>query len=779
MYIIINASFFIIMKSIKSKSLNPRSNPGQPLSRSKQFIFGAIAVVLPIVFLILLELVLRVSGYGDKFSLFINHPDAEFEKYYIVNPEIGKKYFNKMEYSAPAKDMFLKVKPADVFRIFVMGSSTVAGFPYDNNLMFSRILNERLRDAYPDRKFEIVNTAITAINSFTLADFMPQILAQKPDAILFYEGHNEFYGAFGIGSNEAIFHSPALIRMHLSLINYRVYQLAVNSVGKIMGVFSSSDNKDTRGTLMSRIVKDADITYGSKTYQAGMKIFEENMTAILSSAKQQKVPVFIGDMVSNLHDLKPLKSIPSGELKGAQEYYEAARKLEEQGEIQKAKENYILARDYDCIRFRASSDINLIIRKLADKFGAYFVPAVDLFNSNSPNGIVGYNLLTEHLHPNIPGEFLLSESFYKEITKSRLIAPEINRTTEKTYHGFVQDYGYSKLDYWIGKHRVTNLSYHWPFTDETKGSVDYRQIYRPTGIVDSLAFTVMAKRTLNLQEAHEKLAEMYKKRGDLLNAFREYNSLTKISPYWSLYFRKAGDCLLKMNNLPDALRFFERSTEYTSDVFYAHYRAGEICTIMNDLDGALLHFQKAQQVADAQQKQKTLIKIYQTLCYQNRPEAGKDIQAYFKKIDPNQSIPVPPRVPYMEYIPFQIKGDVDGANEFLAKNNQGKALEMLLSSLKIEETPLVFRMLGELYLKMGAIDKSLDFLMKAYPAFRFDPKYLHEYIISNLSSRQPEVAQNALEQLKKIEPNYPGIPKLQGYLSAYHSGNSLSNFELP
>jgi len=594
-----------------------------------------------------------------------------------VNPEIGKKYFNKMEYSAPAKDIFLKKKPNDVIRIFAMGSSSVVGFPYANNLMFSRILHERLRDAYPGKKIEMVNTAITAINSFTLADFMPQILEQKPDAILFYAGHNEFYGAFGAGSNEAVFHSPTLIRMHLALINYRVYQLTVNTVDKIAGIFKSSTSGPAR-TLMSRMVKDADITYGSKIYNEGMKNYEQNMDAMLAMAKQKNVQVFISDLVSNLRDLKPFKSIASGDLKGAEEYYEAAKKYEAQGNIPKAKENYILARDYDCVRFRASSDINSIIKKLSDKYQLHFVPTVDLFNANSPNGIVGNNLLTEHLHPNIPGQFLLAESFYKAIVESKLIAPDINVPTVKSYKGFIADYGFTNLDFLIGKHRVTSLSYHWPFTDESNGSVDYRQVYKPTGIVDSLAFTVMAKNKISLYQAHEQLAEMYKKRGDLINAFKEYNSLTKISPYGSINFRKAGDCLLHMNDLPRALYYFERSTEYSSDVFYAHYRAGEILMIKNDLESALSHFRKAQEAGDAQEKQKTLVRIYQTLSYLNRAEEGKDILAYFKKSNPGKSIPVPPRTSLLDYIPLLVKENVEGAGpasvQLIASNGAEKVI---------------------------------------------------------------------------------------------------------
>jgi len=749
----------------------------QQLSKSRKTIYGIISILLPFIVLILFELILRVSGYGDDLSLFITHPDKGLENYYVPNPEIGKKYFRKMEYSAPPKDRFLKKKPSDVFRIFVMGSSTVVGFPYDNNLMFSRILSERLRDAYPGKKIEMVNTAITAINSFTFADFMPQILDQKPDAILFYEGHNEFYGAFGIGSREAVYYNPTLIRIHLKLMNYRIYQLTVNTIGHITSVFNTEDK--VHGTLMTRIVKDANIVYGSKTYKAGINSFSENMSAILDMAKQKNVPVFISDLVSNLRDLKPFKSIPSDGLKGADELYNAAVKFEQQGEIQKAKENYLLARDYDCIRFRASSDINKIIKELADKYQAHFVPTLDLFNLNSPNGIVGNNLLVEHLHPNITGQFLLSESFYMGITGSKILANEVNKETEKDYKSFRMSYGYSELDSLIGVHRIANLRYHWPYRDESKDYIDYRQIYKPHGIVDSLAFIVLAQKKISLTEAHEILADRYWKKGDYLNAYHEYNSLSQINPYYGLYYRKTADCLLKMSDLPEALHFLERSTEYGDDSFYAHFRAGEIYMIKNDFENAIVHFQKAQLNAKKEEKEKALVKIYQALNYLNRAGEGNEIVAYFRKINPNKSIPLPPRTnTYKDYIPVQIKSKVEEAQKFIDGKDYGKAIELLLESLEIKETPIAYRLLGELYFKNAEYEKSQYYLKKAYSEFKFDTPFLCSCIMADLSTGKLEDAKKTLVQLKKSDAAFPGIAKFQWMLTNFNPNNKNTNVVL-
>lgn len=727
------------------------------LPRSRKMVYVFISILLPFIFLVFLELILRASGYGDNHSLFITHPDKEYENYYVVNPEIGKKYFQKMDYSAPSKDQFLKKKPKDVFRIFVMGSSTVVGFPYNNNLMFSRILSERLHDAYPEKKIEMVNTAITAINSFTLADYIPQILEKEPDAILIYAGHNEFYGAFGVGSHEGAFHNYTLIRLHLKLMNLRVYQLLADVTGKTASLVSSDKDANRRGTLMSRIVKDADIIYGSRSYQTGIKNYEMNMSQILKLAKQKNVPVYISDLVSNLKDLKPFKSIASTDIPEAESFYKAAQKYEQQGDFLKAKENYLLARDYDCIRFRASTDISKTVIKLAEKYQAYYVPAIELFNVNSPNGIVGNNLLTEHVHPNIQGYFLLAEAFYKSIVDSKIIGNDVNTQTVKDYKYFIRNYGYTPLDSLIGVHRIANLLYHWPFRDETKGYIDYRQVYKPKDMLDSLAFNVMAKQQISLTDAHEYLAKMYFEKNDFQKAFQEYNSLTHTIPFESSNFRKAADCLLKMHDLAKALYFFERSLQLNDKNFFAHFRAGEICMIKNDFEKALVHFQKAQQYANKEEKEKALIKIYQNLVYLNRAEQGKEIASYFKN-----RIPVPPKVNiYKDYIPFDIKDNVVKAKLAIKSKDFQQAVELLNASLEINQAPVVYRMLGETFYQNKDYEKARSYFEKAYSEFKFDTSFLSSLFMADVVSNHIESARNTLEQLKKTNPAFPAIAQFQ------------------
>ena len=131
----------------------------------KKRIFTLITICLPFLFLLLLEGGLRLFQYGGDTSLFVT-ASGDYSDYYICNRQVGKRFFlNQTSLPEPSNDVFKKKKPENGYRIFVLGGSTTAGYPYGNNLMFPRILHKRLADTYPEKEIEVVNTAMVAINS--------------------------------------------------------------------------------------------------------------------------------------------------------------------------------------------------------------------------------------------------------------------------------------------------------------------------------------------------------------------------------------------------------------------------------------------------------------------------------------------------------------------------------------------------------------------------------------------------------------------------------------
>ncbi len=736
----------------------------------KKLIYNFMLICITFLLLFIIEVVLRIAGYGDDLSLFINNPDKDFKKYKIVNPLIGKKYFHKLEYTSPANDIFLKEKPGNCFRIFVMGSSTTIGFPYNYNLMFSRILQVRLKDSYPDKYIEVINTSITAINSYTLLDYMDDILKEEPDAILIYAGHNEFYGAFGAGSNETTSKYRKLTFMHLDLMSLRIYQLLQNAIfgtGRLL----SGSNKDAeaRGTLMKRIAGNKEIAYRGETYNTGIERYKENMAEILEKARKKDVPVFISELICNIRDLKPFCSTHTTNYPAAIDVYEKAVSYEAEEEYLMAKDSFYRAKDLDCIRFRASEEINDIIRELAGKYNVILVPMKTRFENESANGLIGNNLLTEHVHPNIDGYFLMADAFYNEIANSRIIGNSINILNYQSPEYYKLNWGYTSLDSLLAVHRINNLKYHWPFKPLDAPFTDYRQIYKPVSTVDSLAFTVMKSPDLNIVDVHLELARYYEKGNDYYNAFKEYNAAITCSPYWAEDYLDAAYCLIKINDFPTALEYLDKSLEL-KETFYGYFRKGEILLLKRDYKEASDAFEKASKlVSGANNKEKLLAKQIETCYFSGKVEKSRELLNEMRKINPGFNPDLTgPRINYMLLFPVQVKKLIINALNNYNNGDPDTALKQLLRSLEIKETPVANRITGEILLKRNHKD-AIYYLLKASPDFKNDVNFLYNLALSYLQNAKPREAQDILKRIERINPDYQGIPQLEKLLKGRDS----------
>jgi hypothetical protein len=204
--------------------------------KRRKLVYYLIMVLIPIILFFLLEFSLRFFNYGYDLRLFKKSDD--YKGYFEINKNVAKRFFTKFSGTAPTNDIFLMIKPDTCYRIFVMGCSTTRGFPYETGVSFTRILNYRLQDAFPNKRIEVVNVALTAINSYAQADFIDEILKMRPDAILIYTGHNEFYGALGVGSVENGGNTRWIKRLHLYLVKFSTYQLVQNLIGTIQKLFS-------------------------------------------------------------------------------------------------------------------------------------------------------------------------------------------------------------------------------------------------------------------------------------------------------------------------------------------------------------------------------------------------------------------------------------------------------------------------------------------------------------------------------------------------------------
>ncbi|HEX9972475.1 MAG TPA: GDSL-type esterase/lipase family protein [bacterium] len=580
-----------IAKNLRADSLRNQHE----LNPKRRRLFVLIMLFIPLLFILILELILQIAGYGINTDLFIP-AQGDYSDYFKINPLVGHRFFmSQVNVPNPPNDLFLINKPENGFRIFVMGGSTTAGYPYGNNLMFSRILNQRLSDAFPEKHIEVINTATVAINSYALLDFMDEIFEKQPDAILIYAGHNEFYGALGVASTETLGRFRPILKLYLKLKRFKTPQLFRDILWQLKNRIASLANQDDgikpSATLMERLVAEQNIPYHSPVYKAGKIQYQENLRDLLKKAQHAKIPVIISELVSNVADQQPFLSMPSDSYPAAIQVYQTAKILEEQNNYEAAKEKYYLAKDFDALRFRAPEEFNEIIHQVAKESDAIVVPMKSFFESASPGGIPGKELFLEHLHPNIDGYFIMADAFFETMRNNRMILPHWldYKITPASYYRTT--WGLTPLDSLYGELRIRILQGGWPFKPK---SAPNRAIidYVPATKAESLAVKVWSQLDYTLERGHVEMAEYYEKIKRYNLAYAEYQALICLTPLNVSPYLKAADMLIKGGNFRSALILLKKSLTL-AESFFANKWIGQILLNFNEVKESIPYLEKA------------------------------------------------------------------------------------------------------------------------------------------------------------------------------------------
>ena len=494
--------------------MSKTQNPPQ-LSKPKKRLFKVGAIAMAFLFLLLVEVVLRVVGYGKDYPLFIeNEADASE---LIINPDIGQKHFFNPENATKGLPRpFKKEKEDGTFRIFIMGASTAVGYPYKHHGGFQHWLEYALHRTYPNQNFEIINTALTAVNSHTLSDFTDEIIDQKPDVILIYAGHNEYYGALGVGSTSSLGNSPWVVNLMLSLREVRLVQLITNG---LLSLKSDTDKKaDLDKNLMEKMVEDQKIPYDSKIYKAGIHQFEINFKSIVKAFEKQDIPTFLSTIVSNEKDLKPFISDSTSQNLSAKYFFGKGTEHFDSGNYKEAKSDFIKAKELDMLRFRAPEAMNnCIVHCAEDHDNITLIDSKANFENQSDNEIIGNNLLLEHVHPNLKGYAIIGFSFYDALAKSKLL-PEGKQ--QFSLSELESEMPVTALDSLEGNYEVMMLKDGWPYY-EPFPKMDVNTMTVPQRIAGQLTV-----KQITWQEATISLYEHYIKSGDSIKAQKVVESMT-------------------------------------------------------------------------------------------------------------------------------------------------------------------------------------------------------------------------------------------------------------
>jgi lysophospholipase L1-like esterase len=422
-------------------------------------------LALPFVLLGGAELALRLAGFGqDREPLFLMSPDHA--GYLQANPRVVTRFFADLR-QAPSVSIetayFAARKAPGTFRVFVQGESSAAGFPYGLGAALAGVLDQRLERVFPEREIEVISTAMAAVNSYALVDFADEIIAQQPDAVIVYVGHNEFLGILGVGSRMRLASTPAMTRAFMAVRDWRLFQLMSQAMARWRPAAPASAPA-AGDSLMARVAGERSITLRSEVFGTGVQQFEDNLARLLERYREAGIPVFIGTLVSNERDQMPLAVLAGAETEAAgaaKTAFLAAQDSEQAGAHDAARQGFEWARDLDPLRFRAPSVFNDVIRRVAGAHGATVVDVHAAFADASEHGLIGERLLLEHVHPNLDGYFLLSDAFYDALLAQGLPGvPTVELDEAEARSGMPV----SDVDRHFGDYKVLRIKAGWPFS---------------------------------------------------------------------------------------------------------------------------------------------------------------------------------------------------------------------------------------------------------------------------------------------------------------------------
>lgn len=605
---------------------------GLRIDPARKRLFIAIAISLPFIFLLLLEAGLRMGNYKGDTDLFVDISIYE-QEFLRPNPNFTARYFFYTQtLPTPARDLFLKEKPENGFRVFMMGGSTAAAYPYGYNALPSRTVKDALEDVMPDRHVEVVNVATSAINTYTLYDQVGEILDHKPDLILIYSGHNEYYGALGVGSNEQLGNYPGFVRMYLTLQRMKTFMLLRDSLAGVARWFAEraeSGSVNQTGTLMERIVREQSIPLDSELYELGKQQFESNLRAITKKFSRRDVPVMIGSLASNLKDHEPFISADGDD--SAISVYRDGLQAYLNEQYDESYETLQRARDLDLLKFRAPTEFNDIIRRVTDETPALYVPIKEAMREQSRGGIIGGELMLEHLHPNSDGYFLMGQSFVDALSDlqffgaatqpENLLSPEVYQERR-----FLSDF-----DERIAYHRIRTLKEGWPF--QLQGVAEsYRRSYNHTGKPDSLAFELVHG-NLDWERAKVMLGEHYRGQDEPNRALLEFYGLIRNQPNNDSPYVFAARVFLDRNDFDNAYPLLESAYRINPNEAFTNKMLGAIEVDRRNLDRGIMLLERSLEMepTDAQ----ALYNLSGAYALQQEFEKAMEVSDRLMDVNPN------------------------------------------------------------------------------------------------------------------------------------------------
>jgi len=325
-------------------------------------------------------------------------------------------------------------RPKDGLRIFVLGGSAAAGWPFNlSRTDMSSMLEHKLKILFPGRSIEVINAAAGTYASHRVKLILEEVLHYNPDAIFLYNGNNEFLENLVYRTRTP---SPPWDCSAVFRIVYRAVMVLTKPLPRF-DVKNYDIDASVPNSLAFAFSKASMYREDPHQFQMLLEHYRFNIEGMVAAAGKAKVPLFLLTCPVNLKNWVPnvsrhRKDLSSGEKarwtgffrdgylaiergdfaaaidplraaiaiddEYAEAHYRLAEALRRTGQRTEAKGEYLLALQRDAFPFRELPEFQNILKEVAAKRGVPLSDIVKLLEAAAGDGILGLDILIDYCH---------------------------------------------------------------------------------------------------------------------------------------------------------------------------------------------------------------------------------------------------------------------------------------------------------------------------------------------------------------------------------------------
>lgn len=630
----------------------------------------------PLLVLGLIEGGLRLAGYGYPTGFFLRR-NVGGQNLITENEKYGHRFFGSAMARNPRQFALPAGKSPDTYRVFVLGESAAYGDPQPE-FGLPRMLEVLLRERWPGTRFQVVNAAMTGINSHVVRQIAQDCANMDGDLWVIYMGNNEVVGPFGSGTVFGPQVPPiAVVRASMASKRLRTGQFLAD-----LGQRWQGQTLDSIYWGGMKMFLQHQVTQNDPRMARVYDHFGRNLADIMALGRNRRIKVVVSTVLANLKDCAPFASVHRQGLRDTQlaewtRLYQIGVKAEEAGRFaeaigsfadagriddnfaelqfrwgrcclalgkdEEARRHFQAARDADALRFRVDSRLNDLIRQTAsnrEREGIFFVDAEQLLAGQSPHGIPGDELLYEHVHLNFKGNYLLARTLAEQIDR---LLPENVKQRVNTPRQWLSVSDCARKLAWTDWNRyeaaesMLQRFSDAPFTHQFDNAEKRRHVQKQMEqLRPALSPRALRETVSDYQRAladapedwvlHYNLARLQQKLGDFAGAAESCRQVIRLLPHCSEVHTQLGVLLARQGQFDDAIQRFDVALRIDPGSVAAINARGLAMAGAGRYDAAIREYQRALKLDPASSE--THLNLGTALSAQGKLE---DAKRHFRK----------------------------------------------------------------------------------------------------------------------------------------------------